>query len=131
MPKVKLDPEREHRITYEIVVDCYDEYEVASGWYHYFLDQLGFPFQAKFSVKDASSGFDFGDVVKVIGLADQEDCEDGIYVLIEFVDEDAELDVPLEELTCITGTPQTRTAVEDWSYAVAQGYGFSLSSDEE
>jgi hypothetical protein len=41
--KVKLDPEREERITMEIVVDCYDEYERAAGWYCYLQDELQFP----------------------------------------------------------------------------------------
>ncbi len=37
---------REHRITYKIVVDCYDEYEVAAGWRAYLEDHLSFPFEA-------------------------------------------------------------------------------------
>jgi lysyl-tRNA synthetase class I len=45
--KVKRDPEREKRITMEIVVDCYDEYERAAGWYCYLQDDLQFPFMAQ------------------------------------------------------------------------------------
>lgn len=40
MTKAKRDPEREERITMEIIVDCYDESERAMGWYYYLQDKL-------------------------------------------------------------------------------------------
>src|SRR5262245_29112087 len=42
--KSKRDPEREDRITMEVVVDCYDRHEVAMGWYYYLEGRLAFPF---------------------------------------------------------------------------------------
>ena len=42
MPIVPVDEDREHRITYEVIVDCYDEYEVTMGWYCYLEDRLDF-----------------------------------------------------------------------------------------
>jgi len=36
----KNDPEREKRIDYEIVVDAYDEYERATGWYYSLQDTI-------------------------------------------------------------------------------------------
>ena len=44
--KPKRDPDRERRITMEIVVDAYDTHERAMGWYYYLQDQLQFPFTA-------------------------------------------------------------------------------------
>ena len=44
--KPKHDKDCEHRIEMEIVVDCYNEYERATGWYCYLQDQLQFPFTA-------------------------------------------------------------------------------------
>ena len=41
------DEEREHRIHYEIIVDAYDEYEQAMGWYIHMNDNLAFPMEAK------------------------------------------------------------------------------------
>ena len=41
------DEEREHRIDFEVIVDCYDEYEQAMGWETYLGDKLDFPFKAK------------------------------------------------------------------------------------
>ncbi len=47
MAKRELDPIREHRIDYEIVVDAYTEDEIAMGWYYYLQDKITFPFLAK------------------------------------------------------------------------------------
>ncbi len=49
--------------------------------------------------------------------------------MIEFLED--ETDVPLEELECITGSDETKTAVQDWRYALAHGYGYDVSSDDE
>ena len=35
---IETNPDIEERITYEIVVDCYDSEEVAMGWYYYLDD---------------------------------------------------------------------------------------------
>ena len=43
--------EREHRIHYEIIVDAYDEYEQAMGWYIHMNDNLAFPMQAKVKLR--------------------------------------------------------------------------------
>ncbi|MDZ7879496.1 MAG: calcium-binding protein [Saprospiraceae bacterium] len=45
MARIK-DEEREHRIHYEIIVDAYDEYEQAMGWYYHFAEKLKFPIKA-------------------------------------------------------------------------------------
>jgi Calcium binding len=42
------DPVREDRIDDEIVVDCYDEYGVALGWFRYLEEHLPLPFQATY-----------------------------------------------------------------------------------
>jgi hypothetical protein len=125
----KPDPAREHRLVYEIVVDCYDEFEVASAWYAYMQDKLEFPFQAKCVVRNGSGALDFGDVVTVIGLPDQDECEDGMKVLIEYLED--EIDVPIEELECIAGSEETKTALDDWRYGIAHGYGYDISSEDD
>jgi hypothetical protein len=130
MPRTsKLDPTREHRIIYEIVVDCYNEFEVASAWYAYMEDKLEFPFQAKCVVRNGSGALDFGEQVTVTGLPDQEECEDGLKVLIEYLED--EIDVLIEEIECIAGSDETKTAIDDWRYGIAHGYGYDVSSDEE
>jgi Calcium binding len=45
------DEAREDRIMLEVVVDCYDDEEVATGWYYYFAENLDFPFAAQANLK--------------------------------------------------------------------------------
>ncbi len=45
MPKIH-DEEREQRIIYEVVVDCYEEHEAMQGWFYYMHDDLSFPIDA-------------------------------------------------------------------------------------
>ena len=35
MAQVSIDPEREHRISMEAIVDAYDAEDRAMGWYYY------------------------------------------------------------------------------------------------
>lgn len=41
------EDERDHRIHYEIIVDAYDDQEVAMSWYYYMEEKLEFPIMAK------------------------------------------------------------------------------------
>ena len=65
--KTKTDPEREHRISMEIIVDAYNEYEQALGWYYYLKEQLQFPFTATCVCKRAISPLQVKDEVEVPG----------------------------------------------------------------
>lgn len=120
--KVKLDPEREERITMEIVVDCYDDYERAAGWYCYLQDELQFPFTATCIAKRAISPLRVNDEVEVIDMAPQDECDHEIFVLIRWEREG--LAVPLAQLKAIAADDETVQAVEDWHYWVQQGYAF-------
>ncbi len=40
--------ERRHGIDYEIIVDCYDEYEQSMGWIIYLIENLKTPFKARY-----------------------------------------------------------------------------------
>jgi Calcium binding len=40
-----------YKIDYEIVVDCYDEYEIGMSWYYFMEETIGFPFQATAKLK--------------------------------------------------------------------------------
>ena len=50
------NPLRQHRIDYEITVDCYDESEVNMGWFIYFDDGLEFPFPAVARLRKRGGG---------------------------------------------------------------------------
>jgi hypothetical protein len=122
--KPKEDPEREHRIDMEVVVDCYDADERRMGWYGYLEDQLRFPFTATCVVQRATSPLRVGDEVEVIGMAPEEDCRGEMFVMMQW-DRKEGLGVPLSQLQPISETDEpTREAVEDWHYWVQRGYEF-------
>ncbi|MGJ8640185.1 MAG: calcium-binding protein [Opitutaceae bacterium] len=114
------NPEREDRITYEIVVDCYNETEVAMGWYYYLESSLLFPFEAKVIGDDAHSLS--GQTIRVTSMADTDDCEDAIFVIAE--NSTTECLLQLENLALLAATEKTSEAVDDWKYWVKRGYRF-------
>ena len=116
------DEEREERIQMEIVVDAYGPEEQALGWYYYLDGVLGFPFRAKCVAERASSPLEVGDEVEIVGMAPEEDCEHDMLVLTPW--KRRTLAVPLTQLEGIRVDDQTRRAIEDWHYWVAQGYEF-------
>ena len=122
MAKAKEDPEREHRISMDIIVDAYDEYERAVGWYYYLKDQLQFPFTATCVCKRAISPLRVKDEIEVLGMAPEDECEHEMFVNIGW-DKD-ELAVPLSQLRPSDADPETIQAVEDWHYWIERGYRF-------
>jgi Calcium binding len=121
--KPKHDPEREQRITMDIVVDAYDAQERAMGWYYYLEEQLQFPFTATCIAKRAISPLHVEDEVEVIGMPREEECEHEMFVTIRWEQEG--LAVPLSQLNPISTTDeQTKQAIKDWHYWVTMGYEF-------
>lgn len=122
MSEVKEDPIREDRIVMEIVVDAYNDAEVAIGWYCYLENTLKFPFEAACIDRRRSSPLKFKERVEVTGMADSDECRHKMLVLVEW--DDDELAVRLEQLQPIDADAKTTESVEDWQYWVARGYSF-------
>ena len=123
MAKTKRNPEREHRITMEIVVDCYDQHERAMGWYCYLQDQFRFPFTATCIAKRAISPLRVKDEAEVIDMSPEDECGHEVFVTIRW--EKDGLAVPLAQLKPIAATDeQTKQAVADWHYWISMGYEF-------
>ena len=120
--RVAEDPEREHRITYEAVVDCYNETERAMGWYYYLERALCFPFKARCTATRSASPLKVGEVVHVVRLAPEDECMSEVLVQIEF--EETTLAVPLSQLACMTRRRSTLRGVGDWQYWVNRGYTY-------
>lgn len=116
------DEKREHRISYEIVVDAYDEHERAMGWYYYIESQVHLPFTARCIAKRPISPLHVGDEVEVIGMPPEEECEKEVFVLIRWEKEG--LGVPLAQLEPIYADEETTRAIEDWHYWVKMGYQY-------
>ncbi len=123
-PAPREDDQREDRILFEIVVDAYNETERRMGWYCYLGDALTFPFPAQCVSRDATSPLRVGQAVEVIGMADDDDCDTRMRVIIRY--DGAELAVPLNQLQCAGSevSASTLQAVEDWHYWLARGYEF-------
>jgi len=113
---------REHRITYEIVVDAYTPEERAIGWHCHLDDKLRFPFKAKCIAAREISPLKKGEEVEVLGMAPGDDCMREMFVLVHFAGR--KLGVPLVQLDPLKPDKATREAIEDWRYWVAMGYEF-------
>ena len=130
MARVPEDPVREHRITYEIVVDCYDDYEVAAGWRAYLEDRLAFPFEAKWKGSDYDS-------VRVVGMENEDESDGDILVEVEYSD-GKEIDTvaaPLADLeplgTLSDESAERVEAIADWKYWLARGYRLIDPNEED
>ena len=128
MASIKADPEREERIAMEIVVDAYTPQEVALGWYGYLENTLEFPFPAIW-LNNRRTEPPQGETVEVVGMADEEDCGQEIFVEIAY-DGDM-LSAPLSYIEAPEADVDTQQAIYDWHYWVNQGYEFGDDSDEE
>jgi len=122
MSRREKDEIREERITMEIMVDAYGEEEHAMSWYYYLDDVLSFPFKAECSIERNTSPLRKGEIVKVLGMSDIDDCMKEMFVQIEW--QGREMGVPLVQLEPIGVDDETQQAIDDWHYWVAMGYEF-------
>lgn len=114
------DEAREERIETEIIVDAYGSEEQTMGWYYYLEDKIQFPFTARCIKNIGKSPLREGEQVSVINMADEDECEHGMFVEINW--NNKSFCVPLEQLQPINADNETLEAVEDWQYWVACGY---------
>lgn len=118
---LKEDKEREERITMEIIVDAYAPEEQAMGWYYYIEGKIHFPLLATCIEERPISPLEKGDEVEIIGMAPEEECEHEMFVRIRWSRKG--LAVPLAQLKPAGKVDnETRQAIEDWHYWIAQGY---------
>jgi hypothetical protein len=120
--KVERNEEREERIIMEIVVDAYDPEERAMGWYYYLQETMQFPFTATCISKRRISPLKEGATVEVVDMAPADECEQEMFVEIEW--EGDTLAVPLIQLEATEADAETQQAIADWHYWVNQGYEF-------
>ena len=120
MAKIEKDEERETRLHNEIIVDAYGEEEQAMGWYCYLDERLHTPFRARCIATRTISPLRKGEEVTVTGMAPEDDCMHGMFVIIQW--QDRTLGVPLAQLEGIGVDEDTAEAIADWHYWVARGY---------
>ena len=122
MARIKEDKTREYRIEMEVVVDAYNDSERAMGWYCYLENKIKPPFSAKCTQRRAISPLKIGQVVLVLGMAPDDECEAEMFVMIEYNED--ELAVPLAQLDASSPDQQTQEAIADWHYWLGRGYEF-------
>ena len=81
MKRPKENKAREDRIAMEAVVDAYNESERAMGWHYYLEGKIKPPFAAKCVVRRSISPLKVDQVVTVLGMAPEADCETEMFVL--------------------------------------------------
>jgi hypothetical protein len=119
MPERARDETRERRIEMEIVVEASSAEEQALGWYDYVENTLQVPFLARCVAERAVSPRRVGDEVEVVGVAPEEECGHGMFVLTPW--ERRTLAVPLAQLAGITADAPSERAIEDWRDWVERG----------
>lgn len=119
----EINSEIENRIEMEIVVDAYDESERAMGWYYYLKDNLSVPFKAECILLVSTSPLKLGEIIEVVGMANEENCEYDMFVKIKWKNKET-LCVPLKQLKGIHVDDATNQALGDWAYWVSQKYRF-------
>lgn len=123
----KQDPEREERITMEIVVDAYNESERWTGSYCYLENTLTFPFQAECVKPRKMSPLKSGERVTVRGMLEEHKEYEGDYLgemMVEVEWRDSTMGIPLAQIKGIDVDEKTAEAIADWRYWMDQGYQF-------
>ena len=118
--EVEKNQDQEERISMEAIVDAYSPEEQAMGWYYYLDDKIAFPFQGKCIQERKVSPLKMGEVVEVISMGPEDECEREMFVVIRWMDR--ELAVPLVQIEGIDVDDQTEEAIGDWHYWMARGY---------
>lgn len=122
---IDSDEEREDRIHNEAIVDAYGSEEQAMGWYYYLQDRIAFPFRGRCISLRSISPLKIGEVVEVLNMADEADCEDEMRVIIRLAKRT--FGVPLSQIEPIQKNEENEKMVEailDWHYWVQRGYTF-------
>lgn len=120
--RAKKIKEREHRIAFEIVVDCYNEEDRSTGWHCYLEENLKFPFQAECINERRGSPLRKREQATVTGMSDVEFCSNEMFVDIEW--SGRTVAVPLELLKPVKSDGKTVEAIEDWHYWKKMRYEF-------
>ena len=118
--EVEKNQDREERISMEAIVDAYSPEEQAMGWYYYLEDKITFPFQGKCIQERKVSPLKMKEVVEVMSMGPEDECEREMFVVIRWMDR--ELAVPLVQIEGIDVDDQTEEAIGDWHYWMARGY---------
>jgi len=107
--------EIQHKIDYEIVVDCYDDYEVAVGWVTTMNDEIEFPFTATAEFKK-KNGLVEHKVVQIVGLESDEDDFHGNDFFLNMEYNEYIFPIAYSKLSNIVASEQTLEIFQCWNH---------------
>lgn len=108
--------EMQHKISYQIIVDCYEDHEVNMGWFYFFQDEVNYPFEAEITVKNRLGEKRLVKVA-VLGVSDEADFDiQDITFEVNLQEEDIIIDVDIAKLKNIKGDKSAKEAFEIWEY---------------
>lgn len=113
-----IDTNHQKRIDYEIIVDCYDDYEQVMGWCTYLEDNIQLPFQAKYVKNLGITSLMLGTIVEVIAIDIDEEVEyiNEFEVMIEAKFKNKVYSLPLSAIKAVHSDQETKQAIMDWHY---------------
>lgn len=109
------DKEREHRIHYEIIVDAYDDHEVAMGWYIHMNDNLKFPIKAKVKLR-LRGGKTEEKTVKIVEVDPKSETSLTLRLGITEGKSDRVQYISPEDILSIQTTEENLEILNDWLY---------------
>lgn len=125
MPQHTQDDDREHRIARQVFIDVYEEAEAALSWYYYLQHRLQFPFKAHWIKNRHQESLTAREVVEVVGLSAEAECEQEMLINIRYREGDLEDEfaVALDHIMPIDADAATQEAIADWHYWVDMNHG--------
>ncbi|MDZ7899427.1 MAG: calcium-binding protein [Arcicella sp.] len=107
--------EIQDKIDYEIVVDCYDDYEVAIGWLTTMGEEIVFPFTATAELKKKDGSTEHK-TVQIVGLESDEDDFHGNDFLLNMEIGEYVVPVAFSQLTNIVASEETLELFQCWNH---------------
>ena len=106
-----------HKIDYEIIVDCYDEEEIKTGWFYFFNDEIEYPFEAEMEIKDRKGNKKMT-AIDVIGVESNDGGFGGSEIRFEVRPKGSEIimEANISKLKNIKGNKTAKEAFEIWRF---------------
>ena len=102
-------------IDYEIVVDCYTDEEANMGWAIYMEDNIYYPFEAEYLVKQKSGENEWRKVQVIANETDESSFDGGDYY-VEIELDDLLIPVRIDELRNINADEETMKTLQVWKH---------------
>lgn len=102
-------------ITYEVVVDCYDDHEANMGWAIFLSESIYYPFEAEYEVKKKDGSKSWKKVTVIENKTDESNFGGtAFYVKIEL--DDFIIPIEILQLRNIKADEETLRTIQVWQY---------------